>query len=183
MASSADDLVAYYSASLQGAFFANPATLTQFREILAMGGAIWLVPLPLGVSAFAKGGSIDVPGFHAVCVAGGMFFDDRWVYLLPDHQLVRASGNRHRYGQRLPRRGQPRAHPGQGRAVLTRAPATVASSASTRTRPRTPASTKPGANDPEQPEDNQCGQDPPRSFSQLKKASGRGRRGEAPARA
>ena len=38
MASSADDLVAYYSASLQGSFFANPATLTQFREILAMGG-------------------------------------------------------------------------------------------------------------------------------------------------
>ncbi len=80
MASSADDLVAYYSASLQGAFFSNPATLNQFREILTMGGAIWLVPLPLGVSAFAKGGSIDVPGFHAVCVAGGMFFDNRWVY-------------------------------------------------------------------------------------------------------
>ena len=80
MASSADNLVAYYSASLQGAFFSNPATLNQFREILAMGGAIWLVPLPLGLSAFAKGGSIDVPGFHAVCVAGGMFFDNRWVY-------------------------------------------------------------------------------------------------------
>ena len=80
MASSADDLVAYYSKSLQGAFFADPATLTQFREILAMGGAIWLVPLPLGVSAFAKGGSIDVPGFHAVCVAGGMFFNNCWVY-------------------------------------------------------------------------------------------------------
>ena len=80
MASSADDMVAYYSASLQGAFFNNPATLNQFREILAMCGTIWLVPLPLGVSAFAKGGSIDVPGFHAVCVAGGMFFDNRWVY-------------------------------------------------------------------------------------------------------
>lgn len=80
MASSADDLVAYYSQSLQGAFFTYPATLSQFREILAMGGAIWLVPLPLGVSAFAKGGSIDVPGFHAICVPGGMFFDNRWVY-------------------------------------------------------------------------------------------------------
>jgi beta-lactamase class A len=80
MASSADDLVAYYSHSLRGAYFTHPATLSQFREILAMGGAIWLVPLPLGVSAFAKGGSIDVPGFHAVCVPGGMFFDNRWVY-------------------------------------------------------------------------------------------------------
>jgi beta-lactamase class A len=38
------------------------------------------VPLPLGVSAFVKGGSIDVPGFHCVCVPGGMFFSDRWVY-------------------------------------------------------------------------------------------------------
>jgi len=80
MASTADDLVAYYSRSLQGAYFTYPATLSQFREILAMGGAIWLVPLPLGVSAFAKGGSIDVPGFHAVCIPGGMFFDNRWVF-------------------------------------------------------------------------------------------------------
>jgi beta-lactamase class A len=80
LASSADDLVSYYSRSLQGAFFKNPETLNQFREILAMGDAIWLVPLPLGVSAFVKGGSIDVPGFHALCVPGAMFFDNRWVY-------------------------------------------------------------------------------------------------------
>ena len=80
LASSADNLVSYYSRSLQGEFFTNSATLNEFRRILAMGGAIWLVPLPLGVSAFVKGGSIDVPGFHAVCVAGGMTFDDRWVY-------------------------------------------------------------------------------------------------------
>lgn len=38
------------------------------------------MPLPLGVSAFCKGGSIDVPGFHAQCIAGGMSFDDWWVY-------------------------------------------------------------------------------------------------------
>ena len=80
MASTAHDLVSYYSRSLQGEFFENAATLNQFREILAMGDAIWLVPVPLGVSAFVKGGSIDVPGFHALCVPGGMFFDDRWVY-------------------------------------------------------------------------------------------------------
>jgi beta-lactamase class A len=80
LASSADDMVSYYSRSLQGAFFKHPETLNQFREILAMGDVIWLLPMPLGVTAFAKGGSIDVPGFHALCVPGGMFFDNRWVY-------------------------------------------------------------------------------------------------------
>jgi hypothetical protein len=33
-----------------------------------------------GVSAFMKGGSIDAPGFHAVCTPGGLFFDNRWVF-------------------------------------------------------------------------------------------------------
>jgi len=80
LASSADDFVSYYSRALNGKFFRHSETLNEFREILAMGDAIWLVPLPLGVSAFVKGGSIDVPGFHALCAAGGMFFDDRWVY-------------------------------------------------------------------------------------------------------
>ena len=80
LASSADDFVSYYSRALQGAFFENPETLTELRRILSLGDAIWLVPLPLGVSAFVKGGSIDVPGFHCVCVPGGMFFSDRWVY-------------------------------------------------------------------------------------------------------
>lgn len=80
MACSADDFVSYYSRALQGEFFQNKATLNQFRQILSMGDAIWLMPLPLGVSAFVKGGSIDVPGFHALCVPGGMRFDDRWVY-------------------------------------------------------------------------------------------------------
>jgi len=80
LASSADDLVSYYSRALQGDFFDHDETLAEFRRILAMGDVIWLVPFPLGVSAFAKGGSIDVPGFHAVCAAGGMLFDDRWVY-------------------------------------------------------------------------------------------------------
>ena len=80
MSSSADDFVAYYSRALQGEFFKNPQTLSQFRQILSMGDAIWKMPMPLGVSAFTKGGSIDVPGFHALCVPGGMFFADRWVY-------------------------------------------------------------------------------------------------------
>jgi len=80
MACSADDFVSYYSRALQGEFFKNPQTLNQFREILSIGDAIWLMPLPLGASAFCKGGSIDVAGFHAVCALGGIFFDNRWMY-------------------------------------------------------------------------------------------------------
>ena len=80
LAASADDFVSYYARALQGQFFHNKETLNEFRRILSIGDAIWLVPLPLGVSAFVKGGSIDVPGYHALCVPGGMLFDDRWVY-------------------------------------------------------------------------------------------------------
>jgi beta-lactamase class A len=69
-----------YSRALQGRFFRNKETLTEFRRILSFGDAIWLVPLPLGGSAFVKGGNIDVPGYHALCAAGGMLFDDRWAY-------------------------------------------------------------------------------------------------------
>jgi beta-lactamase class A len=80
LASSADDFVSYYSRALQGDFFKNKETLNEFRRILSMGDAIWLLPLPLGVSAFVKGGSIDVAGFHAICAPGAMLFDGRWVY-------------------------------------------------------------------------------------------------------
>jgi beta-lactamase class A len=78
MASTANDLVSYYSRALQGAFFKHHETLNEFRRILSFGDAIYL--FPLGVSAFAKGGSIEVPGFHCLSAPGGMFFDDRWVY-------------------------------------------------------------------------------------------------------
>lgn len=80
LASSVDDFVSYYSRALQGEFFQHTETLNEFRRILSLGDAIWLLPLPLGVSAFVKGGSIDVPGFHCVCIPGGMFFAGRWVY-------------------------------------------------------------------------------------------------------
>lgn len=80
MACSADDLVSYYSRALQGGFFKNKETLNELRRIQSLGDAIWLLPLPLGVSSFCKGGSIDVPGFHALCASGGMLFDQRWVY-------------------------------------------------------------------------------------------------------
>jgi beta-lactamase class A len=80
LASSADDLISYYSRALQGAFFKSPETLTELRRILSVGDVIYRVPLPLGVSAYVKGGSIDVPGFHCLCVPGAMFFSDRWLY-------------------------------------------------------------------------------------------------------
>jgi len=80
LASSADDFVSYYSRALHGDFFEHKETLNEFRRILSLGDAIWLLPMPLGASSFCKGGSIDVSGFHAVCAPGGMFFDNRWVY-------------------------------------------------------------------------------------------------------
>src|ERR1700722_1130149 len=80
MASTPDDFVSYYSRALQGEFFKNKETLAKFRRILTIGDAIWLLPLPLGVASFCKGGSIDLTGFHAICAPGGMCFDDRWVY-------------------------------------------------------------------------------------------------------
>lgn len=80
LASSAHDMVSYYRRALRGAFFQNTETLNEFRRILSLGDVIWLIPLPLGVGAFAKGGSIDVAGFHALCAPGGMLVDERWVY-------------------------------------------------------------------------------------------------------
>lgn len=79
MASSADDFVSFYSRALQGEFFANPATLAEFRRILTMPDTISRV-IPLGASAFLKGGSVDAGGSHGLCVAGGMYFPHRWVY-------------------------------------------------------------------------------------------------------
>lgn len=80
LASSADDLVSYYKRALQGKFFKNTETLKEFRRILSLADAISNLPLPLATSGFLKGGSIDVPGFHALSIPGGMFFSDRWVY-------------------------------------------------------------------------------------------------------
>jgi beta-lactamase class A len=79
-ASSADDLVSYYSRALQGEFFRHAETLQEFRRILTLCDFIYLVPLPLGVSAYAKSGNADFPGFHARSIAGAIFFSGRWVY-------------------------------------------------------------------------------------------------------
>lgn len=79
-ASSADDFVSYYSRALQGEFFQHAATLNEFRRILSLCDFIYLIPLPLGVSAYAKSGNADTAGFHMRSIAGGMFFENRWVY-------------------------------------------------------------------------------------------------------
>ena len=80
MKSTANDLVYFCSRALQGKYFDDPGKLHEFRRILSIGDAISLLPVPLGVSAFAKGGSADVPGYHAICIPGAMRFDDQWVY-------------------------------------------------------------------------------------------------------
>ncbi len=80
LASSADDFVSYYGRALQGEFFKHAETLQEFRRILTLCDFIYLIPLPLGVSAYAKSGNADSPGFHARSIAGGMFFSGRWVY-------------------------------------------------------------------------------------------------------
>jgi beta-lactamase class A len=80
LASSAGDLVTYYSRALQGAFFKHRETLNEFRRILTLCDFIYLVPLPLGVSAYAKSGNVDIPDFHARSLAGGMFVGGGWAY-------------------------------------------------------------------------------------------------------
>ena len=80
LASSADDFVSYYSRALQGAFFKHAETLNEFRRILTLCDFIYLVPVPLGVSAYAKSGNADTTGFHARSFAGGMLFGGQWVY-------------------------------------------------------------------------------------------------------
>jgi beta-lactamase class A len=79
MASTPNDFVSFYSRALHGEFFRYPQTLFEFRAILTTAEDIARV-IPLGVSAFVKGGSITASPYHVLSVAGGMFFDGRWVY-------------------------------------------------------------------------------------------------------
>ena len=72
--------VSFYSRALQGNFFKHPETLAVFRAILTTADAI-AQAVPIGVSAFMKGGSIDASPSHALCLAGGMFFSGRWAYI------------------------------------------------------------------------------------------------------
>jgi beta-lactamase class A len=54
--------------------------LNEFRRILTLCDFIYLIPLPLGVSAYAKSGNVDAPDFHARSIAGGLFVAGHWVY-------------------------------------------------------------------------------------------------------
>ncbi len=79
-ASSAHDLVSLYAHALQGTYFRNQETLHQFRRILSLGDITYIVPFPLGASVFGKAGYFDTTGQHGRCIAGGMYFSNRWVY-------------------------------------------------------------------------------------------------------
>ncbi|MBN8727957.1 MAG: serine hydrolase [Xanthomonadales bacterium] len=80
LASSAGDFVSYYAKALQGGFFEHPETLDEFRRVLTLCDYIYLIPLPLGMSAYAKSGNADMAGFHARTIAGGMECGGRWAY-------------------------------------------------------------------------------------------------------
>ncbi len=80
LASSASDLVSFFSRALEGRFFTHPQTLQEFRRILSLGDINYLVRFPLGISAFGKAGYADISGSHARSIAGGLHFPNRWVY-------------------------------------------------------------------------------------------------------
>jgi beta-lactamase class A len=79
LASSANDLISYYSRALVGDFFLSDETTAEFQRILSLASAVRLV-VPLGATGFGKGGNLDVPGHHAYSFAGGMFFSKRWIF-------------------------------------------------------------------------------------------------------
>jgi beta-lactamase class A len=79
MASTPDDLVSFYARTLQGELFHYAESLAVYRAILGLADAI-AFSMPLGVSAFGKGGSLGYDGNNALTFAGGMYVPDRWVY-------------------------------------------------------------------------------------------------------
>jgi beta-lactamase class A len=79
MASTADELVSFYTRALAGELFRYPETLVAFRDMLSLKDEIAKV-LPLGVNAFLKGGSLDAFSDHVLSAAGGMYVAQRWVY-------------------------------------------------------------------------------------------------------
>ena len=91
LASSANDMISYYSRALVGDFFLdeeklNEEKLAEFQRILSLASGVRLV-VPLGATGFGKGGDVYVPGhpagalnYYAHSFAGGMFFSERWVF-------------------------------------------------------------------------------------------------------
>src|SRR5215210_6553026 len=74
MASSADDLVAFYARALPGEIFRYNETLAAFRTMLSLQDEIAQI-FPLGVNSFAKGGSLDAFSDHVLSVAAGTYAD------------------------------------------------------------------------------------------------------------
>ena len=105
MASTPDDMVSFYSRALHGEFFRYPESLAVFRAILRLASPIPEL-FPLGVTAFLKGGSIDIQPLadrglmnpdesgHAVAVAGGLYLPkpNRWVYYALTYNWTDADG-------------------------------------------------------------------------------------------
>lgn len=79
MASTAGELVDFYSQVLLGQLYRYPETLAVFRTMLALKDEIAQI-LPLGVNTFLKGGSLDAFSDHVLSAAGGMYVAQRWVY-------------------------------------------------------------------------------------------------------
>lgn len=79
MASSPDDLVAFYARALQGSVFQHAETLETFRSFLMLADVIPMA-VPLGISGFMKGGALSGFDHYVLSVAGGIFVAQRWVY-------------------------------------------------------------------------------------------------------
>jgi beta-lactamase class A len=71
LAGSAHDFVSWYEQALQGAFFAKPETLTEFKRIQAMSVQIPLT-IPPDTVAYAKGGEFPWLGLSTKSFAGQM---------------------------------------------------------------------------------------------------------------
>jgi beta-lactamase class A len=84
MASTPNDLVAFYGRAFRGDLFRYPETLDAFQACLALADTTPLA-MPLGVNAFAKGGWAGAkpngpPAEGAVSLAGAVFARSRWVF-------------------------------------------------------------------------------------------------------
>lgn len=66
----AEELVSYYQRALRGEFFTAASTLVEFKRIHAQGNLTRVAPS--NTIAYAKAGSVDWQGFHALCGPGQM---------------------------------------------------------------------------------------------------------------
>ena len=71
MASTAEDMIVWYSQALASGYFKTPGMLAEFRRIHTMATALPQV-VPTGIVGYGKGGSIDWQGFHCLSLPGQM---------------------------------------------------------------------------------------------------------------